>query len=139
MSSRRRYTRNLGRKLAERLPGSVEWVRFEHATEPYGVFCYLREAAPVLPGRSAAELKRLQGWFNKHLDAPSDRIEIGEARFWFRAEAMEYVGRGRRMAELVSRAGLPIVEKRTRELPGRVRWEDGAAAGGDDSGAGRVS
>ena len=43
MSRRKRYTRNLGRSLPEPLPvrTTAEWVRFEHAREPYGVFCYL--------------------------------------------------------------------------------------------------
>jgi hypothetical protein len=51
-------------------------------------------------------------------------IELDGERFWFRAEAMEYIGRARRMADLVSRAGLPIVERRTREVSGYVRWQD---------------
>ncbi len=124
MSRRKRYTRNFGRALPEPLPSSVEWVRFEHADLRDGVFSYLDAATDKLPRRAAAELTRLRRWFNQHLDAPPESVEIERERFWFRAEAMEYVGRGRRMAELLGRAGYPIVERRTRRVPGRVRWQD---------------
>ena len=42
MSRRKRFTRNLGRKLGAPLPQRTtnEWVRFEHASEPFGVFSY---------------------------------------------------------------------------------------------------
>lgn len=123
MSRRKRYTRNLGRKLREPAPFTTEWVRFEHANEPWGVFCYLKDACRKLPGRSSAELILLRDWFNRHLNAPSKR-ELGEARFWFRAEAAEHVGRARRLAALVTRAGFPIVEKAERGLRGQVLWSD---------------
>jgi hypothetical protein len=123
MSRRKRYTRNLGRRLPEPLPHTLEWVRFEHATQPYGVFRYSGDAQATLPGRPARELVRLTRWFCLHLDAP-DGIELGEARFWFRAEASEYVGRARRLAELVTRAGFPIAECQTLDLRGHVRWQD---------------
>ena len=49
MSRRKRYTRNLGRRLPEPLPvrTTAEWVRFEHRDEPWGVFCFLDEAKVV--------------------------------------------------------------------------------------------
>jgi len=124
MPSRRRYTRNLGRVLPSPLPATVEWVRFEHRDEPFGVFSYLDDAGPKLPAEARAELAALRGWFAKHLDAPPGSYAIEKERFWFRAEAGEFVGRARRLADLVARAGIPMVERRTRELPGRVRWAD---------------
>ncbi len=124
MSRRKRYTRNLGRTLPEPLPSTLEWVRFEHESEPYGVFWYLPEARRQLSARQAAEINRLARWFGRHLDTPPSHLELDGERFWFRAEAAEYVGRGRRLAELVTRAGIPIVERSARRIPGRVRWED---------------
>jgi hypothetical protein len=112
MSRRKRYTRNFGRKLPQPAPYTVEWVRFEHEREPYGVFSYLNDAADKLPRRQLAELSRLRRWFCTHLDAPSDDDGLDQERFWFRAEASEYLDRARRMAELISRAGFPIVERR---------------------------
>jgi len=97
------------------------WIRFEHEREPYGVFSYLRDAAAVLPAAEHAELEELRAWFNEHLGAPE---KATNERFWFRAEAGEHGTRARRMAELVRQAGFPIVERRTRRIPGKVRWED---------------
>jgi hypothetical protein len=124
MPRSKRYTRNLGRKKSEPLPSTLEWVRFEHTSEPYGVFSYLKDARATLSARLVAEVRTLGDWFAKHLDAPPDHIEIDDERFWFRAEAIEYVGRARRLADLVTRAGFPMVERRTRVIPGRVTWQD---------------
>jgi len=60
-------------------------------------------------------------WFCEHLDAPS----VAELeRFWFREEAVEHIARAQRLAALVRAAGIPIVERRTRRLPGKVRYDD---------------
>jgi hypothetical protein len=109
----------LGRELPAPLPArtTAAWVRFEHEREPYGVFSYLDE---VLPG-ARDEVDRLCVWFSEHLDAPDvSHIE----RFWFKAEAAAYVERARRLAELLRAAGVPIVERRTTRVPGKVRAED---------------
>jgi hypothetical protein len=123
MSRRKRYTRNFGRTLKAPLPvrTTVEWIRFEHEREPYGVFSYLPDAHELLRGNQRAELEALRAWFLEHLDAPE---ELTRERFWFRAEADAHVDKARRMAELVSAAGFPIVERRTRRVPGKIRWED---------------
>jgi hypothetical protein len=123
MSRRKRYTRNLGRTLGAPLPVRTtdEWVRFEHEREPYGVFSYLRDARKGLGAGLRAEVNALNDWFEEHLHAPD---EATLERFWFKAEAREYVERARRLAELVRRTGIPIVERRARRVPGKVRWED---------------
>jgi hypothetical protein len=123
MSRRKRYTRNLGRQLKSPLPvcTTAEWVRFEHESEPYGVFSYLPEAEGALPTDARVELGLLRNWFLKHLGAPD---EATMERFWFRAEAAEHVEKARRLSELVRAAGIPIVEHRTRRVPGKVKWED---------------
>jgi hypothetical protein len=131
-----RYKRNLGRRLPAPLPvrTTTEWIRFEHEREPSGVFSYLSDARPHLAPAHRAELATLHAWFNAHLDAPGDggdpgdaddaRITLDTERFWFRAEASEHAARARRLAELVRAAGIPIVERRTRRIPGKVRWQD---------------
>jgi len=123
VSRRKHYTRNLGRTVPAPLSArtTVEWIRYEHEHEPYGVFSYLKDAAAVLPAAEHAELTALRDWFNQHLGAPEAATE---ERFWFRAEAGEHATKARRMAELVRQAGFPIVERRTRRIPGKVRWED---------------
>src|ERR1041385_11028 len=123
MSRRKRFTRNLGRKLKAPLPvrTTIEWLRFEHEHEPYGVFSYLGEAGEALPAKTRRELEALQDWFVDHLHAP-DLLTI--ERFWFRSEAHEYVDRARRLAKLLCAAGIAIVERRTRRVPGKVKWED---------------
>jgi hypothetical protein len=123
MSRRKRYTRNLGRRLKSPLPvrTTVEWVRFEHEREPYGVFSYLREAADLLPAEARTELRALRNWFNDKLGAPD---EATMERFWFRAEAGEHIEKARRLSDLVRAAGIPIVEHRVRRVPGKVKWED---------------
>jgi hypothetical protein len=123
MSRRKRFTRNLGCRLKSPLPirTTVEWIRFEHEKEPYGVFSYLKEAHEVLSAKMRGELDALRDWFEDHLDAP-DLLTI--ERFWFRNEAKEYVARAQRLATILRAAGIPIVERRTRRVPGKVKWED---------------
>jgi hypothetical protein len=79
------------------------------------------EAQEVLPAKMRGELEALRAWFVDHLDAP-DLLTI--ERFWFRIEAEEYVVRARRLATILCAAGIPIVERRTRRVPGKVKWED---------------
>jgi hypothetical protein len=123
MSRRKRYTRNFGRILKAPLPvrTTTEWIRFEHEDEPYGVFSYLRDARDRLRGTERAELVALGAWFHEHLDAPD---ELTRERFWFCGEAVVHIEKARRLSELVTAAGFPIVERRTRRVPGKVRWED---------------
>ena len=123
MSRRQRFTRNLGRTLNPPLPvrTTVEWIRFEHEREPYGVFTYLEEAHEQLSVVEQSELEALRDWFNEHLDAP-DLLTI--ERFWFCAEAKEYILRARRLAVILGEVGIPIVERRTRRVPGKVKWQD---------------
>lgn len=123
MSRRKRFTRNLGRKLKSPLPirTTVEWVRFEHEREPYGVFSYLKEAHAQLPAVEQTELRSLRDWINDHLHAPD---VLTTERFWFCAEAEEYIVRARQLAMILAKAGIPIVERRTRRVPGKVRWQD---------------
>ena len=45
-------------------------------------------------------------------------------RCWFRAEAVAHIEKARRLAALLVAAGIPIVERRTRRVPGKIRWED---------------
>jgi hypothetical protein len=123
MSRRQRFTRNLGRQLKSPLPirTTVEWIRFEHEREPYGVFSYLQDAREVLGAELRDELNTLYGWFVDHLDAPN---LLTIERCWFRIEAAEYVARARRLAAILRAAGIPIVERRTARVPGKVTWED---------------
>jgi hypothetical protein len=100
---------------------TVEWIRFEHEIQPYGVFSYLADAREQLDDGDAAELERLRAWFCDHLEAPD--VQDAE-RFWFKADATEHVAQARRLAALVRAAGIPIVERRTRRTPGKVRRED---------------
>jgi len=124
VSRRKRYTRNLGRTLKAPAPvrTTVEWIRFEHRHEPYGVFSYMRDAREVLPADKRAQLEALSSWFADHLHAP-DLLTI--ERFWFRAEAETWIEQARRLAALLNDADIPIVERRTRRMPGKVKFEDG--------------
>lgn len=70
------------------------------------MFSYLKEAHEQLP---AAELDPLRDWFNQHLDAPD---LLTNERFWFCAEAKEYILRARRLAVILGDLGIPIVERR---------------------------
>jgi hypothetical protein len=123
MSRRKRYTRNLGRPLPSPKPVriTVEWIRFEHEQEPFGVFSYSNAARAALAATVCAELDELLGWFSDHLQAP-DLLSV--ERFWFRAEASTHVMKARRLAAILGSAGIPIVERRTKRIPGKVRWED---------------
>ena len=58
MSRRQRFTRNLGRKLGAPLPvrTTAQWIRFEHAHEPYGIFSYLSDARANLGPEAVREL-----------------------------------------------------------------------------------
>jgi len=126
MSRRKRYTRNLGRKLPEPLPvrTTKEWVRFSHETEPYGVFSYVSELCEALGWKERAEVEEIMAWFNEHLDAPNDDIGLDNERFWFCVEATEHVDKTRRLAQLAKQANVPIVEFRTKRIPGKVKWQD---------------
>jgi hypothetical protein len=123
MSRRKRFTRNLGRKLRSPLPvrTTVEWVRFEHESEPFGVFSYLSDACDLVSEEGRQELRAIRDWFNERLDAPG---LLTIERFWFRAEAHEYVVQARKLAEVLCSVGIPIVERRTRRVPGKVKWQD---------------
>lgn len=123
MSRRKRYARNLGRELKSPTPerATAEWVRFEHQSKPFGVFTYASRAEKSLGPGLRAEMDSLSAWFNDHLGAP-DMATL--ERFWFKSEASEYIERARRLAELVRRTGIPIVERRIRRVPGKIRWED---------------
>ncbi len=128
MTRRKRYTRNLGRKVPSPLRArtTLEWIRFEHEVDPYGVFSYLSDAKEQLGANGVAEIGLLVDWFREHLDAPDVKdLE----RFWFKLEATEHVERARRLAELVRSAGIPIVERRTSRVPGKIRYEDGHQVG----------
>jgi hypothetical protein len=126
MSRRKRYTRNLGRKLPSPQPvrTTVEWVRFENAHEPFGVFTYLSQARRRLSAGRCAKSEGLSRWFGENLGSPKEAEALTEERFWFRAEAREHVEKARELARLVSRTGYSIVERRIRRVPGKVTWED---------------
>ena len=123
MSRRKRYTRNLGRKLPSPQPvrTTVEWVRFENQHEPFGVFTYVSLAKRKLSPVRREKAERLTRWFTENLGSPE---KATDERFWFRAEAREHVENARELARLVSRTGYSIVERRIRRVPGKVKWED---------------
>jgi hypothetical protein len=140
VSRRKKYTRNLGRVRAERVPTrgtGARYIRFAHADEPFGVFSYLREARPRLSDPDRDELKMLREWFQAHLEEPdcfvpvrphrgrASRVGEPTAVCWFRASATEHVSRARRMSVLVRRAKIRIVEFRRDRVPGQVCSEDG--------------
>ena len=126
MSRKKRYTRNLGRTLPSPQPvrTTEEWVRFESAHEPFGIFNYLSQAERRLSAGRRAKAERLYRWFVENLGCPEDERALTEERFWFRAEAREHVEKARELARLDSRTGYSIVERRIRRVPGKVRWED---------------
>lgn len=123
MSRRKRFTRNLGRKLKSPLPArtTVEWIRFEHRDVPYGIFSYLGDARDFAIRTARDEIDTLSDWFNEHLRVPKG---LTIERCWFRAEAEPYVRNARRLATLLWNAGIPIVERRTKRIPGKVKYED---------------
>jgi hypothetical protein len=128
LSRRQRYTRNLGRAKKAPLPvrTTETWIRFEHALESDGFFSYLDEAREGLSVAEREELDALFRWFCENLDTPR-RFDL--ERYWFCAEAVEHVSRARRMIALLREAGVPIVERRTRRIPGKVRYRDGDQVG----------
>jgi hypothetical protein len=123
MSRRKRFTRNLGRELGSPLPvrTTTEWIRFEHEHEPYGVFSYMDDAEVHLSAEDLQKLHTLRRWFNEHLGAPT---VLTKERFWFCVEAAEYVENARQLSEVLRLAGIPIVERRTSRVPGKVTWHD---------------
>ena len=123
MSRRKKFTRDMGGRLASPLPvrTTSEWVRFEHENEPYGAFSYISDAEALLADDGLKELHAIRGWFNEHLDAPDD---LTRERFWFCAEATQYVEKAHQLSELLRSVGIPIVERRTRRVPGKVTWHD---------------
>ncbi len=137
MSRRTRYTRNLGRERPASIPrqgtGS-RFVRFVHEREPYGIFSYVSKARPRLGELERDQLEALVGWFREHLDEPSSMIPVHEpdaggddgprAVCWFRASARAHVARARRLAVLLRAARIPIVERWSDVLPGRLCAED---------------
>jgi hypothetical protein len=142
MGRAKRYTRNLGRSPVEQVPqrGRGElFVRFEHAQEPYGVFCYTDEARVALPRADQDEMEQILVWFDDHLELPDSLVPVrpqprrgrlvdGElsAVCWFRARAREHVEQARRLALLVRRARISIIERWTDRLPGQICSEDEA-------------
>jgi hypothetical protein len=116
----------------------ARYIRFEHSTERFGVFSYLSDARKELRKEARAELSTLMEWFNEHLDAPSRMVPfrpVGRrahryrwaettAICWFREEASEHVTRARRVAAIVRSAGIPIVERCVKRIPGRLCSED---------------
>ncbi len=126
MSRRKRYTRNLGRTLPSPQPvrTTEEWVRFENAHEPFGVFTYVSRAERRSSAGRRAKSERLCRWFVENLVSPEDEVDLTEERFWFRAEAIEHIAKARELARLVSRTGYAILERRIRRVPGKVKWED---------------
>jgi hypothetical protein len=139
VSRRKRYTRNLGRVPAEAIPkrgNGATYVRFAHDVEPYGVFSYVSDARRRLSERDRGELDDLLAWFRAHLDEPTRLVPVLRQRrtgssdpepsalCWFRASAREHLERARRLTVLVRRAGLPIVERWSEDVPGQVCSED---------------
>lgn len=123
MSRSKRFTRNLGRKLGSPKPvrTTIEWVRFEHAYAPYGVFSYISDALPKLSKGRRERAEAIRRWFNDNLGAPDSATM---ERFWFRAEASEHIEKARALAKIVSSTGIQIVERRIKRVPGKVKWED---------------
>lgn len=76
-----------------------------------------------------ARLQELREWFNLHLNKPrrfnrSRRPHRKKkAISWFKDSAHEHIAMAREMARIVSAAGLPIREVRTKR-PGYVVYED---------------
>jgi hypothetical protein len=145
MSRRLRFTRNLGRVMpcpsARR--DDVGYVRFEHASErlggvAYGLFSYVSDARAVLSGVELAALEALLTWFEDHLDEPARMVpfrDVGTrrarrrkreamARCWFREDADEHLAKARELVRLLSRAGVPMVERRSDRVPGKLCAED---------------
>jgi hypothetical protein len=131
----------MGRAAAEVVPRrgkGTRYVRFSHATEDYGVFSYADEARRRLSDAERDELDAIIAWFSDHLEEPMCFVPVrpaprrGPARepepsavCWFHASAVEHVARARRIAVLVRRARIHIVERRSDRVPGQICSEDG--------------
>jgi hypothetical protein len=116
----------------------ARYVRFEHSSERFGVFSYLSDARKQLDEELRVELRALMDWFNEHLEAPSRMVPfrpVGKrahryrwaettAICWFREEAAEHITRARRVAEIVRSAGIPIIERSVKRIPGKICSED---------------
>lgn len=141
MARRLRYTRNLGRPDVAPLPArrpDARYIRLAHPKERFGVFTYVDDARKELDAEGVAELDALMEWFSDHLDEPSRMVPfrpVGRrahryrwaettASCWFREEATEHVLRARRVAAIVRSAGIPIVERSVKRIPGKVCSED---------------
>jgi hypothetical protein len=106
--------------------------------ECLGVFTYVDDAGDALDNAERSELETLMSWFDEHLEKPSRLVpfrQVGtrvhqrrwaeaSAICWFREEAIEHLSRARRVAELIGRAGIPIVERSVARIPGKVCSED---------------
>ena len=138
MSRRKRFTRNLGRERPLSVPrqgSGSRYVRFGHEHEPYGVFSYASDARSRLDDLERDELDGLLAWFRTHLAEPRSMVPTNEvaacdeegprAVCWFRASAREHIDRARRLAALLRHARIPIVERWSDALPGRLCSEDG--------------
>lgn len=144
MGRRLRFTRNLGRDTAEKLPrrgAGARYVRFAHPRHPFGVFSYLDDARRRLSDPDRDELNEIVGWFNANLDEPDCMVPVRvrlpgrrapatddqpSAVCWFKASARQHVARARRLAILVRRAGVPIVEIWRDVVPGQICSGDAA-------------
>ena len=102
----------------------------EAATE-FGIFHFAYDVArhDRTPCWIRAELGRELAWFGRSLDVP-DRLARRFRRrrtirgvCWFRPEAGEHIARARYMGWLMSEAGCPVEQIRTR-YPGEVIWRD---------------
>lgn len=146
MSRRRRFTRNVGRRLPAPIPQREShcYVRFEHATESfrgvtYGPFSYVDEARDLLVGRDRVELDNVIQWFNDNLEVPESLVpfrDVGErrarrrkleamAQCWFREDAEAHIARARELVAILARAGFEFVERWADRLPGKLCAEDG--------------
>jgi hypothetical protein len=126
----------MGRTRSEAVPRrgkGAAFVRFAHESEPYGVFSYLDDAKPRLNEPDREEVGALVAWFSEHLDEPATMVPArAEGRgvsepsavCWFRTSARDHVRRARRLALLVRRARIPIIEWRREVVPGEICSED---------------
>ena len=83
-------------------------------------------------------LHTLMASFEEHLDQPARMVpfrDVGTrrarrrkreamARCWFREDADEHVARARELVSLLSRASVPMVERRSDRVPGKLCAED---------------
>jgi hypothetical protein len=123
--------------LPHRAP-DARYIRFEHPSERFGVFSYVSDARKEIDLEARTELRALMDWFNENLDAPSRMVPFRPvarrahryrwaettAICWFREEAREHVNRARRVAAIVRSAGIPIIERSVKRIPGKICSED---------------